>query len=283
MTLFDALQEAATTLAASPHPENARRDAEFLLLHTLGRDRAYLLTHQKDALAEANLSSYRERIRRRAAGEPIQYITGQQEFYGLDFAVRPGVLIPRPETEHLIEAVQVAAADYQAPRIIDVGTGSGAIAVALAHSLLNAALTATDISPLALEIAHENALRNGVEGKISFRHANLLSGLEGEQFDIIVSNPPYVALESRESLSVEVREYEPEVALFAGKDGFEIYRRLIPQAFERLAAPGWLLLEIGHGQSEEIQRILEAYGFEEVIFHPDLQGIPRVAQGRKLL
>lgn len=283
MTLFDVLQEAATILAASPHPENARRDAEFLLLHTLGRDRAYLLTHQKDALTESNLDSYRETIRRRAAGEPIQYITGQQEFYGLNFAVRPGVLIPRPETEHLIEAVLVAADNYPSPRILDVGTGSGAIAIALAHSLLNATVTATDISPLALEIAHENAVRNGVEGKISFRHANLLSGLEGEQFDIIVSNPPYVALELRESLSVEVREYEPEVALFAGKDGFEIYRRLIPQAFERLAAPGWLFLEIGHGQSEEIQRILEAYGFEEVLFHPDLQGIPRVAQGRKLL
>jgi release factor glutamine methyltransferase len=191
------------------------------------------------------------------------------------------VLIPRPETEHLVEAALAAAKEYKTPRILDVGTGSGAIAVTLACHLPKAVVTATDISPVALEVARENARRNGAEGRIRFLETDLLSGLEEESFDIIASNPPYVPLNDRDTLQVEVREHEPEVALFAGAEGLAIYRRLIPEAYRRLTSSGWLLLEIGFGQSEAVQLLLEESGFHSIIFHPDLQDIPRVAQSRK--
>jgi release factor glutamine methyltransferase len=282
VTLEEALREAFLTLKASPHPESARRDAELLLIHVLGCERVYLIAHPEEELSLPVMKAYREMIERRTAGEPIQYITGQQEFYGLPFLIRPGVLIPRPETEHLIEAAINAATGYEAPRILDVGSGSGAIAVTLAHQLRKATVTATDISPIALELSKENARRNGVEDRTRFLQANLMEGFEGEQFEIIVSNPPYVPQADREMLSVEVREYEPGLALFAGLDGLDIYRRLIPEAYQRLVPSGWLLLEIGFGQSEKLRPLLIENGFEAIVFHPDLQGIPRIVQARKL-
>ncbi len=282
MTLAQALHEAVATLSASPHPEAARRDAEFLLMYTLGCERVYLLTHPQDELPNSTAEAYRQVVRRRTAGEPIQYIAGQQEFYGLPFIVRPGVLIPRPETEHLIEVALAAAKEYAAPRILDIGSGSGAIAVTLAYHLPSATVTATDISPVALEISRENAEKNAVAERIRFLPTDLMAGLEEELFDIIVSNPPYVPLADRETLSPEVREYEPELALFAGPGGMDIYRRLIPAAYRGLASPGWLFLEIGFGQSESVRDLLEESGFEMIVFHPDLQGIPRVAQARKM-
>jgi release factor glutamine methyltransferase len=221
-------------------------------------------------------------VGRRRNGEPIQYITEQQEFYGLPFLVRPGVLIPRPETEHLIEAVLAVAADYGKLRILDVGSGSGAIAITLAHQLPEAIVTATDISPIALEISKENARRNGVESRIRLLQTDLMSGLSGEQFEIVASNPPYVPLSDRETLSVEVREHEPELALFAGSEGLDIYRRLIPEAYKHLVPSGWLLLEFGFGQSEKIRSLLMANGFGDITLHSDLQGIPRVAQARRV-
>jgi release factor glutamine methyltransferase len=268
-----------SALKDGPHPERARRDAELLLMYTLKRSRTLLITHYDELLANDLSLSYAELLERRRKGEPIQYITGETEFYGLPFLVTPDVLIPRPETEHLVEKVIELASDFAAPRIVDVGTGSGAIAVALAHKLPHASITATDISLRALALAEENAKSNGAS--IRFLVGDLLAPTEGERFEIIVSNPPYVAMSDRDSLDVEVRDYEPALALFAGEDGLEVYRRLIPAAFEALTPGGFLVLEIGYSQSPAITELLTCSGFQQIEFVPDLQGISRVACARR--
>jgi release factor glutamine methyltransferase len=268
-----------SALKDGPHPERARRDAELLLMHLLKRSRAWLIAHNDELLADELSVSYTELLERRRKGEPIQYVTGETEFYGLQFLVTSDVLIPRPETEHLAEKVIELASDFDAPHIVDVGTGSGAIAVALAHKLPQASITATDISSRALALAEENAKRNGVA--VRFLAGDLLEPVEGERFEIIVSNPPYVAMADRDSLDVEVREYEPALALFAGEDGLEIYHRLIPAAFDALTPGGFVVLEIGYGQSTAIADLLTSAGFECVEFVPDLQGISRVACARR--
>jgi release factor glutamine methyltransferase len=262
-------------LAAGPHTERARIDAELLLLHMLGKDRAWLMAHLKDEFPDDLIRRYRELLLRRYNGEPIQYITGETEFYGLPFRVTRDVLIPRPETEHLVEKVLELAPRFHKPRIVDVGTGSGAIAVALAHHLPQAQITAIDISSPALVLAEENAKRNVAD--IRFLQGDLLAPVAGEQFDLIVSNPPYVPSADRATLSVEVRDYEPALALFAGDDGLEVYRRLIPAAFDALVPGGFVVLEIGYGQSTAIAELLARSGFQQIEFTPDLQGIPRVA------
>jgi release factor glutamine methyltransferase len=265
------------------------------------------MAHGDELLSDDLSRSYNELLERRRRGEPIQYITGETEFYGLPFRVTRDVLIPRPETEQLVEKVLGLAAQVQdagakaqddfsayaarlkscpdtepclssafkVPRIVDVGTGSGAIAVALAQALPKARITAIDISAPALAIAKENAERNGAD--LRFLLGDLLAPVAGERFEIIVSNPPYVAATERDTLSVEVREYEPELALFAGDDGLAVYRRLIPAAFATLTPGGFLILEIGYGQSPAIIESLTRSGFEQIEFVPDLQGIPRAA------
>jgi release factor glutamine methyltransferase len=267
------------TLKNGPHPEKARRDAELLLMHSLKRSRAWLITHDDELLADDLSASYAELLERRRKAEPIQYITGETEFYGLPFLVTPDVLIPRPETEHLVEKVIELASNFDAPQIVDVGTGSGAIAVALAHKLPQASITATDISSRALALAAENAKRNGVA--VRFVAGDLLAPVVGEQFEIIVSNPPYVAMAERDSLDVEVREYEPALALFAGEDGLDVYRRLIPSAFDALTPGGFIVLEIGYGQSAAVSELLARAGFAQIEFVPDLRDIPRVACARR--
>jgi release factor glutamine methyltransferase len=243
---------------------------------------------------------FRALIERRRRGEPIQYITGETEFYGLPFRVTPDVLIPRPETEHLVEKCLALATHQGAPsfrpplpegweskdpatpiRILDVGTGSGAIAVALASQVPNASVTATDISKNALAIARENANRNKTADRIRFLEGDLLAPVASESFNIVVSNPPYVPATDRDSLSVEVREHEPALALFAGDDGLSIYHRLIPQAFAALVPDGFIALEIGYGQQPAIHSLLADTGFTSIEFTPDLQGIPRVAVGQR--
>ena len=276
MTLEAWLAKAEAHLRGGPHPDRARRDAETLLLHVIRSERAALLVHWKEVLDEAEAARYIELIDRRRAGEPIQYILGETEFYGLPFHVTRDVLIPRPETEHLVEEVIELAAQLSAPRIVDVGTGSGCIAVALAARLPHALLTATDLAAPALAIARQNAERNGVAGRIRFLRGNLLAPVAGEEFEIVVSNPPYVPTADRASLAVEVRDYEPPLALFAGPGGHDAYRALIPQAFAALVPGGYLALEIGHGQSEPVRALLDSAGFTEIEITPDLQGIPRV-------
>jgi len=285
MTLREWLAQAEAQLSAGPHPDRARLDAETLLLHLIGKNKAWLMAHANDEFAGCTAIRYASMLERRRKGEPIQYITGQTEFYGLHFFITPDVLIPRPETEHLVEKALELAVAFDHPRIIDIGTGSGAIPIALAHNLPHARITATDISISALALAQENAKRNGVA--ICLLQGDLLApvaqaGADPEQFDIIVSNPPYVSAADRDWLSVEVREYEPALALFAGVDGLEVYRRLIPQAFTALTPGGFIALEIGYGQQPAIDSLLIDAGFSDIQFTPDLQGIPRVAVARRL-
>jgi release factor glutamine methyltransferase len=270
-----ALQAARARLAATS--KNPRRDAEVLLAHVLGCDPAALLTYPERPLSPPELAQYESFLTRRLASEPMQYITGAQEFFGLLFEVTPDVLIPRPETENLVEAL-LARVDRQASlRILDVGTGSGAIAVALAHVLPQSRVTAVELSLAALEVARRNAERHGVSGRIRFLHSNLLEAVDSAGFDAVVSNPPYIA--DAEVLERQVSDYEPHSALYAGPTGLEVYERLIPQARKVLKPEGWLLLELGHGQSPALLKLLS--GWTDVRFVDDLQGIPRVAVARR--
>jgi release factor glutamine methyltransferase len=279
-TASDLVVEGSARLAMGHHPERARLDVETLLLHVVEKNKAWLLAHGDEELPVAKIIRYREHLEQRYRGEPIQYITGAAEFFGLPFHVTCDVLIPRPETEHLVEKAIALAAALPAPRIVDVGTGSGAIAVALAHHLPHAHVTAVDISPAALKIAGENARLNGVADRVRFLHGDLLGPVDGEHFDFVVSNPPYVPETDRPSLAVEVRGFEPALALFAGGDGLDIYRRLVPAAVAVLGHGGRLLLEIGFGQADAVSDLLRANGFERIEGTSDLQGITRVLCGQ---
>lgn len=280
------LAEAERALAEGPHPERARQDAEALLLQVFSKsgaqkNRAWLLAHDDEKAAPETGAAFRAFVERRLGGEPIQYIAGEAEFYGLPFSVTREVLIPRPETEHLVERAIEFAGHFARPRIVDVGTGSGAIAVALAARLPQASITATDRSGAALAVAQGNARSNGVDQRIRFVEGDLLAPVADEQFEIVVSNPPYVPSEDRASLAVEVRDYEPPLALFAGAEGLDIYRRLIPAAFAVLVPGGFLALEIGYGQQESIGALLATSGFQGIEFTADLQGIPRIAAAQR--
>jgi release factor glutamine methyltransferase len=277
------VQDGTLRLRSGPHGEHARRDAETLLLHLLGKSRAWFLACLDRDLPHDQASRFMQLIERRYRGEPIQYITGEQEFYRLTFCVTPDVLIPRPETEHLVEKVVELAPLFPKPRMVDVGTGSGAIAISLAHEHPDAAITAIDISASALELARRNAERNGLANRINFLQGDLLAPVHRERFEFVVSNPPYVPEMDRNSLSVEVRDHEPALALFAGDDGLDVYRRLIPAAFGVILPGGFIALEIGYGQSESVAALLARAGFARIELAPDLQGIPRVACGQRLV
>jgi release factor glutamine methyltransferase len=282
MTLREALTLAAAQLAGDEHLRaTATRDAELLLLHTLQIPRTTLIAHPDHELSASQRTAYEDNIARRLHHEPVQYITGQQEFYGLTLKVSPAVLIPRPETEHLVEAVLKLLPTNKPLRIIDIGTGSGAIAIALATHLPQAAITALDISTQALAIATSNAREQKVADRIRFLQSDLLFAInhEAEAFDAIVSNPPYVAETDRDILHPQVRDHEPATALFAGEAGLDIYRRLIPQAHNFLKPNGLLALEIGHDQKDSITALLQTW--HNVFFINDLQQIPRVALARR--
>jgi release factor glutamine methyltransferase len=278
MTLREALSLAAAQLADDEYlRDTATRDAELLLLHTLQIPRVTLLAHPSRELSTNQRTAYEHSVARRLQHEPVQYITGQQEFYGLTLKVTPAVLIPRPETEHLVEAVLERLPANEPLKIADIGTGSGAIAIALAAHLPKAEVTAVDISPDALAVAATNAREHNLSDRIRFLQSDLLSALddEGGSFDAIVSNPPYVAETDRLTLHPQVRDYEPATALFAGETGLDIYRRLIPQARQALRPNGILALEIGHDQQAAIAALLQAWS--NLSFISDLQQIPRVA------
>ena len=250
-------------------------------MHLLRTDRVWMIAHSDIEIGSDQWKPYYALLQRRRAGEPIQYITGEAEFYGLPFLVAPDVLIPRPETEHLVEKALALAEGFVHPRIVDVGTGSGAISVALARHLPDAQIVAVDISGPALKIARENADRNGVSDHVRFLQSDLLAAVADERFEMVVSNPPYVPTTDRGALSIEVRDHEPALALFAGADGLDVYRRLIPAAYAVLEPGGFLVMEIGYGQSEPVAALLADSGFTHIEFVPDLQGIPRVACGRQ--
>ena len=287
MTLREALTRATRQLDASLDLcTGAARDAALLLRHALGISHAVQLAAPERTLTPAQQATFDALILRRLTNEPIQYITGEQEFYGLTLRVTPAVLIPRPETEQLVEAVinemKQAELDSSRPlRILDVGTGSGAIAIALARHLPHAQITAVDLCAAALEVAAANAARHGLTNRIRFVQSDLLDALPPDElpFDVIVSNPPYVPTADRDSLHPQVRDHEPAAALCAGPDGLDIYRRLIPQARSALRPNGLLALEIGHGQRDVIAALLA--GWNELRFLDDLQQIPRIALARR--
>ena len=251
-------------------------------MFVLGCDRAYLFGHPERVLTPEEQSRFDAAVQQRTQRMPTQYITGHQEFWGLDLIVSPAVLIPRPETEHVVEAVLELARDLPAPRIVDVGTGSGCIALALAKELPGAEIHAVDISPAALEVARANALRHGLFERIHFQESDLLGALSGAHgsFDLVVSNPPYVGETEREELQREVRDFEPEKALFGGVTGLEVMERLIPQAQCALRHGGWLVMEIGRGQDAALRGLLRDW--KSVDFTPDLQGIPRVVAAQRV-
>ena len=284
MTVQHALQHATTRLVADPHlSDNARRDAELLLLHTLGITKAGLIADPARQLTPEQTASYAAAIARRVRHEPVQYITGTQEFYGLPLRVTPAVLIPRPETEHLVESVLERLPHDRPVRIADVGTGSGAIAIALAVNLPLAQIVALDLSPSALAVAEGNVQHHGVGGRVRLLQSNLLEGLSSAEreshFDAVVSNPPYVPTGDADSLHPQVREYEPASALYAGATGLDIYERLVPEAYTALKPGGVLAMEIGYGQSGPISELLT--GWHGVGFVKDLQGIPRVVLAQR--
>jgi release factor glutamine methyltransferase len=276
-TLNSAIQR--LTAARIPSP---RMNAELLLRFTLDCDRAYLYAHPEHELTTEEQTRYDEALAQRARGIPAQYITGHQEFWGMDLIVNPAVLIPRPETEHAIETVlqliNGGGASSPGMRIVDVGTGSGCIALALAKELPEAEVHATDISPAALEVARANAARHQLANRIQFRETNLLHGLEPASFDFVVSNPPYVGESEEDQVQLEVRKFEPRNAVFAGPTGLEVIERLIPQAQVVLKPGGWLIMEISGTIAEAVKRLLAQW--IDVGVTNDLQGIPRVVSAQ---
>jgi release factor glutamine methyltransferase len=280
--LKQALSSAISHLAAAQAP-SPRLNAELLLMFTLNCDRAYLFAHPERELTSDELTRYESALAERARGVPAQYITGHQEFWGMDLIVSPAVLIPRPETEHVIEAVldcvERAPSPARPRQIVDVGTGSGAIALALAKEFPQAEIHATDISAAALEIARANAGRHQLAHRIHFREADLLTGFSPNSFDIIASNPPYVGESEEDQVQLEVRKFEPRNAVFAGATGLEVIERLILQARAALKPGGWLLMEISGTIADQVRDLLKDWS--EVAIKPDLQSIPRVARARK--
>jgi release factor glutamine methyltransferase len=273
--------------AGVPDPD---RDAELLLLHVLGLDRAAFHAHPERPVAAVAEARYRDLVERRARREPLQYLTGVQEFWSLPFRVTPAVLIPRPETEGILEAVVALPLPQGSgrPRLLDLGTGSGCLAIAVAHSFPDARVVATDVSAEALEVARDNARTLGVADRIRFVQGDLGDALAAEstapavpvkpwRFDVILSNPPYIAAADLEELAPEVRDHEPRVALTPGPDALAVHRRILELAADLLAPGGWLLVEIGAGQAEPIRALYAAQDRLRLdSIRPDLAGIPRV-------
>ena len=261
--------------------DEATLDAEVIARHVLDCDRATFLIRARDPLPSAFERLFEDLVQRRLAREPVAYITGHKEFWGLEFEVTPAVLIPRPETELIIEeSLAAMPARDTVGRIIDVGTGSGCLAVALAIEFSDANVVATDSSEAAIEIARHNCSRHNLTNRVSLVHTNLLDGLL-EQAELIVSNPPYVPQADASQLQPEVVRYEPHSALFAGSDGLEIIRRLFAGSSERLAEGGRLIVEFGHGQEAGLRDAARQAGWTVDRIRRDLQGIPRVAVLRR--
>src|SRR6266568_3176992 len=297
MQLRETLKTGLATLV-DRHMPSPQLAAELLLMHVLDCDRGYLHSHPETEIPGELADRYFDLIAERSTGKPTQYITGHQEFWGLDFEVTPDVLIPRPETEHVVERVLELAAreghGKDSPlRVVDVGTGSGCIALALAHEFRKAEIYATDISEPALAVARANAQRLGMSDRVTFLECDLLEcfldprtarqgGSEGylHSFDFVVSNPPYVGRDELDSVQREVREFEPRLAWGGHEQGDEIYRRLLPQALQVLRPGGFVVVEIGYNMAERVSRLF-GEGWSELEVRPDLAGIPRVVSAKK--
>ena len=278
-------------------------NAEVLLMFVLGTDRAYLYAHPERELNPEDETRYNAVLAQRATGMPSQYITGHQEFWGLDFVVSPAVLIPRPETEHLVEAVVELARGMPHPKLIDVGTGSGCVALALAHELKEAEVYAVDLSADALEIARANAVRLQLDDRVHFLQCDVLTPVrksdgavipsedlgpsrgtclsDPRDFDFVVSNPPYVAFREADKVQKSVFEFEPRIAVFAGEHGLDVISPLVDQAHDALKPGGWLALEIGYSMRDAVLNLLSPTLWDDIRVTPDLQGIPRVVAAKK--
>jgi release factor glutamine methyltransferase len=311
MQLKQALSSAVDRLEAAD-VGSPRMNAEVLLMFVLGVNRAYLYAHPERELTAEDEARYHEVLAQRATGMPSQYITGHQEFWGLDFVVSPAVLIPRPETEHLVETVLELARGVPNPKLVDVGTGSGCIALAFAHELKSAEVYAVDVSAEALEIARANAARLRLDERVRFLQCNVLtpvlndtstcvipSGVRSQEatarsrgtpiaeecvlrdLDFVVSNPPYVGFGEADKVQKSVRDFEPRMAVFAGEHGLDVIALLVDQARRALKPGGWLAVEIGYSMRDAVVNLLIPTMWEDVHVVPDLQGIPRVVAARK--
>jgi release factor glutamine methyltransferase len=274
-TIAEALRDASAMLH-----ENGVADAQLvaqsLLAAALHSDRTYLIINFQQKLTAEQLTVISGLLERRAAGEPLQYITGVQEFFGFEFEVTPSVLIPRPESELIVEEVIRLSRDAAQPKVIDVGTGSGCLAVAIAREIETASVTAIDISADAIEVARRNAKRHAVEDRVHFLQGDLLSPVESSvRVDFIVSNPPYVAMSEMDELQREVRDWEPRIALTDSGDGLSFFRRLLAEAPRYLMDGGYLLCEMGHSQSDQVREMVDKSVWDDDHVVADIQGIPR--------
>ena len=281
-SLRDIVKEAATYLKTS-EIENPRLDAERLMGDVLGLSRAELYLSFDRLLKASERERYKNLVRRRAAHQPLQYILGETEFMALSFKVTPDVLIPRPETEILVEKIIETVKNQAGIRILDIGTGSGNIAVSLARYLKSADVVAVDSSPKALSVARENAQMHRVEGKVRFLQSDIrephFAQAMDSPFDLVVSNPPYISAEAWDDLPIEIRQYEPKSALCDGEDGLVFFRIIAQKGRQLLRSDGRLFFEVGDGQHEEVKNILRKLKYQDVVAYPDLNGIERVVVG----
>jgi release factor glutamine methyltransferase len=274
-TIAEALRDANALMRESGVGE-AQLVAQSLLAAALKADRTYLIVNFKQQLTHEQFETFSDLLRRRTAGEPLQYITGSQEFFGLEFEVTPDVLIPRPESELIVEEVIRLSRHLTSPLIVDVGTGSGCLAVALAREIPTAQVTATDISAKAIEVAKRNARRHDVSDRVRFLEGDLLEPVQtSPPADFIVSNPPYVAISEMGELQREVRDWEPHIALTDASDGLTFFGRLFSEAPRYLKGGGYLLCEMGYTQSEAVKAMVDESVWEHEHIVPDIQGIPR--------
>lgn len=273
--ISDLLREASQILRDAGVPE-PRREAGSLLSHVIARDRTFLISRAEEIVGDEDLARFQRAVARRASGEPLQYITGVQDFYGREFRVTRDVLIPRPETELLVEAALEILNRQRAPLICDVGTGSGCIAVTLLCERTDARGIAVDVSEAALAVAEDNARRHGVSDRITFKISDCFASLDTAAFDVVVSNPPYVSANALPGLQREVRDHEPLVALSPGADGLGVIRRLLQDAPAFLKDNGYLMMEIGFDQGERVQQLIDENHWRLHEIRPDLQGIPRI-------
>jgi len=273
-SIANAVMEGTEKLREAAIPE-ARRDAGSLLAHVLRRERSFLIAHADEAVTDEEIESFRFLIKRRAGGEPMQYITGHQEFFKLDFEVTPAILIPRPETELIVEAGLELLRNDPKPNLADIGTGSGCLAISMLHEMSAARAVATDVSPPALEVARRNAERHGVLDRLELLESDLFSALDAiGSFGLIVSNPPYVSDDELKSLQREVN-YEPREALAGGPDGLSVIRRLLSEARPFLRSGGYLVFEIGFEQREAVEQLIDGRFWKLIEIRRDLQQIPR--------
>jgi release factor glutamine methyltransferase len=288
MTVAECARAAAAALEGAGSPrDDAQRDIAVLVRFLLGWDAGRWLVARNDAAPEDLAARLAPLVARRAAREPVAYLTGEREFYGRPFHVAPGVLIPRPETESIVDAAlawldaRSGGAHTPAARALDIGTGSGCLAVTLALERPGLFVTATDVSADALAIARRNVARHGVGDHVTLREAALTGGLV-DAVDLVVSNPPYVPDEDRDALAPDVRDHEPALALFGGAGGLDVIRALVPAASAALRAGGCLVMEIGYGQAAEVKRLIDRQpGLRWLDTRPDLAGIPRVVVARR--